>query len=266
MQNPTVMQMMMSRLPAHMQRPEVLKAMLANSEIRGRMSALAQQTVCKNRHPCMLDCCLQPPVAALIPLFALFGDAVAPGNLLGDTAKQGSHHTLVRASPYLPACLPTNLHVDLGRAALMRVSVCGVGMLFVCMHTLLVAVQGLASIIQGVDMSKIPQGISATLQAGIDPARLVERFRESPSLAKAMENPRVLAALMDLARYSQPLAGFARHCQTITTATGCNAVLGATLQLLQEVHSVIHTSSTDHFASDATHSANLCGTLEGVST
>jgi len=60
--------------------------------------------------------------------------------------------------------------------------------------------QGLASIIQNVDMSKVSQGMSATLQAGIDPARLIERFQQSPSLAKAMENPRVLAALMDMAR------------------------------------------------------------------
>lgn len=59
--------------------------------------------------------------------------------------------------------------------------------------------QGLASIIQGVDLDKVSAGMSATLQAGIDPARLIQRFQESPSLAKAMENPRVLAALMDMA-------------------------------------------------------------------
>lgn len=60
--------------------------------------------------------------------------------------------------------------------------------------------QGLASIIANVDMDKVSQGMSATLQAGIDPTQLIERFQQSPSLAKAMENPRVLAALMDMAR------------------------------------------------------------------
>jgi hypothetical protein len=59
--------------------------------------------------------------------------------------------------------------------------------------------QGLASIIQNVDLSRVSQGMSATLQAGIDPAALIQRFQQSPTLAKAMENPRVLAALMDMA-------------------------------------------------------------------
>jgi len=45
MQNPTVMQMMMSRMPPHMRKPEVLKAMMANPEVRARMSALAQEKV-----------------------------------------------------------------------------------------------------------------------------------------------------------------------------------------------------------------------------
>lgn len=45
MANPTVMQMMMSRMPPHMQKPEVLKAMMANPEVRARMSALAQEKV-----------------------------------------------------------------------------------------------------------------------------------------------------------------------------------------------------------------------------
>lgn len=44
--------------------------------------------------------------------------------------------------------------------------------------------------------------MSATLQAGIDPAAIVQRFQQSPTLAKAMENPRVMAALMDMARCS----------------------------------------------------------------
>lgn len=102
MSNPTVMQMMMSRMPLHMRQPEVLKAMMANPEVRARMSALAQE-------------------------------------------------------------------------------------------------KGLASIIQGVDLNKVSQGMTATLQAGIDPSQLIQRFQQSPSLAKAMENPRVLAALMDMA-------------------------------------------------------------------
>jgi hypothetical protein len=59
--------------------------------------------------------------------------------------------------------------------------------------------QGLTSIMQGVDLDKVSAGMSATLQAGIDPARLIQRFEASPSLAKAMQNPRVLAALMDMA-------------------------------------------------------------------
>jgi hypothetical protein len=33
LQNPTVMQMMMSRMPPHMRKPEVLKAMMSNPEV-----------------------------------------------------------------------------------------------------------------------------------------------------------------------------------------------------------------------------------------
>lgn len=102
MSNPTAMEMMMSRMPPHMRKPEVLKAMFANPDVRARMSALAQET-------------------------------------------------------------------------------------------------GFKSIMQGVDLDKVSAGMSATLQAGIDPVRLIQRFEASPSLAKAMQNPRVLAALMDMA-------------------------------------------------------------------
>lgn len=72
------------------------------------------------------------------------------------------------------------------------------------MHPLTTAhLQGMASIIQNVDVTKMTKGVSATLQAGIDPAALTKRFQQSPSLAKAMENPRVMAALMDMARWGQ---------------------------------------------------------------
>lgn len=53
MENPTVMQMMMSKMPPHMRKPEVLKAMMANPEVRARMSALAQEKVCARHMMCM---------------------------------------------------------------------------------------------------------------------------------------------------------------------------------------------------------------------
>jgi hypothetical protein len=53
MSNPTVMEMMMSRMPLHMRQPEVLKAMMANPEVRARMSALAQEKV-RAHCPCFL--------------------------------------------------------------------------------------------------------------------------------------------------------------------------------------------------------------------
>jgi hypothetical protein len=53
----------------------------------------------------------------------------------------------------------------------------------------------------GVDPSKMAAGIAATQQSGLDAARLLERFHASPSLSQRMTNPRVLAALMDMARW-----------------------------------------------------------------
>jgi hypothetical protein len=60
--------------------------------------------------------------------------------------------------------------------------------------------QGMASLIQAVDVGKMQAGMSASLAAGIDPTAVIRAFQASPSLAKAMENPRVMAALMDMAR------------------------------------------------------------------
>jgi hypothetical protein len=45
MENPTVMQMMMARMPPHMRNPEVLKALMSNPDVRSRMTALAQEKV-----------------------------------------------------------------------------------------------------------------------------------------------------------------------------------------------------------------------------
>lgn len=60
--------------------------------------------------------------------------------------------------------------------------------------------QGFASIIKGIDMERVSEGMSAAQQAGIDPAALVQRFQQSPTLAEAIKSPRVMAALMDMAR------------------------------------------------------------------
>jgi hypothetical protein len=51
------------------------------------------------------------------------------------------------------------------------------------------------------DAAKMQQGLQATMDAGLDPAAIVARFQQSPSLATAMQNPRVMAALMDMARW-----------------------------------------------------------------
>lgn len=45
MSNPAMQEMMLSRMPPHMRRPEVLKAMMANPEVRQRIATLAQQSV-----------------------------------------------------------------------------------------------------------------------------------------------------------------------------------------------------------------------------
>lgn len=45
MQNPTVQKVLLSRMPPHMQRPEVLRAMMASPEVRQRIAHMAQQTV-----------------------------------------------------------------------------------------------------------------------------------------------------------------------------------------------------------------------------
>jgi hypothetical protein len=45
MQNPAMQQLLLSRLPPHMQRPEVLRAMMANQEVRARIASIAQQSV-----------------------------------------------------------------------------------------------------------------------------------------------------------------------------------------------------------------------------
>jgi hypothetical protein len=45
MQNPAIRDMMLARLPPHMQRPEVLRAMLANPDVRMRVAALARDQV-----------------------------------------------------------------------------------------------------------------------------------------------------------------------------------------------------------------------------
>ena len=49
MENPTVMQMMMARMPPHMRKPEVMKALMANPDVRARLSAVAQEKVGRAR-------------------------------------------------------------------------------------------------------------------------------------------------------------------------------------------------------------------------
>jgi hypothetical protein len=60
--------------------------------------------------------------------------------------------------------------------------------------------QGLDKMFTGLDPSKMASGIASAQQGGLDAARLLERFHASPSLSQRMTNPRVLAALMDMAR------------------------------------------------------------------
>ena len=49
MQNPATQQLLMSRLPPHMRKPEVLRAMMANPEVRERISSLAKSSVSHTR-------------------------------------------------------------------------------------------------------------------------------------------------------------------------------------------------------------------------
>lgn len=102
MQDPAMQQLLLSRLPPHMQRPEVLRAMMANQEVRARIASIAQQS-------------------------------------------------------------------------------------------------GLDKMFAGLDPSQMAAGIAATQRSGLEPAALLERFSASPSLSQRMNNPRVLAALMDMA-------------------------------------------------------------------
>ncbi|KAF8069370.1 TIC40 [Scenedesmus sp. PABB004] len=100
--NPAMQQMMLARMPPHMRKPEVLRAMMANPEVRQRIAALAKQS-------------------------------------------------------------------------------------------------GLDRMLSQLDAAKMASGLSASSRAGLDPAALFERFSQSPTLAPRMNDPRVLAALMDLA-------------------------------------------------------------------
>jgi hypothetical protein len=80
MSNPTAMEMMMSRMPPHMRKPEVLKAMFANPDVRARMSALAQEKV---RHVLWSKQQQQawrssPALAASSPLACLTSDLCCP--------------------------------------------------------------------------------------------------------------------------------------------------------------------------------------------
>ncbi|WIA10443.1 hypothetical protein OEZ85_010635 [Tetradesmus obliquus] len=102
MQDPAMQQLLLSRLPPHMQRPEVLRAMMANQEVRARIAWIAQQS-------------------------------------------------------------------------------------------------GLDKMFAGLDPSQMAAGIAATQRSGLEPSALLERFSASPSLSQRMNNPRVLAALMDMA-------------------------------------------------------------------
>jgi hypothetical protein len=56
MQNPAMQQLLLARLPPHMQRPEVLRAMMANPEVRARIAAIAQQSVSNTCHHGMVLC------------------------------------------------------------------------------------------------------------------------------------------------------------------------------------------------------------------
>lgn len=50
------------------------------------------------------------------------------------------------------------------------------------------------------DPSRLQAQLSDSNQAGLDPTDLFERFQQSPTLGPRMSDPRVLAALMDMAR------------------------------------------------------------------
>jgi hypothetical protein len=101
---PGMQDMLLAKLPPHMRRPEVLRAMLANPEVRTRMADLMQHS-------------------------------------------------------------------------------------------------GLSSQLLGLDPRRMAEGMAASRAAGLDPAALLAAFHASPSLAPRMSNPRVLTALMDLARW-----------------------------------------------------------------
>jgi hypothetical protein len=45
MQDPASQQLLLSRLPPHMRKPEILRAMMGNPEVRERISSLAKSTV-----------------------------------------------------------------------------------------------------------------------------------------------------------------------------------------------------------------------------
>jgi hypothetical protein len=113
--------------------------------------------------------------------------------------------------------------------------------------------QGLASIIQHVDLNRVSQGMSATLQAGIDPAALIQRFQQSPTLAKAMENPRVLAALMDMARWGHAqsetvmVRGSSSHIwSSLLVVTSCTSCRPSSRTCMYVVVRVMHAAVLRH--------------------
>lgn len=80
--------------------------------------------------------------------------------------------------------------------------------------------QGLAHMFSGLDPSKMAAGLQASHQAGLDAAQLMERLQQSPTLAARMNNPRVLAALMDMARCAVTLA--IPSCQCVLGSSSTN--------------------------------------------
>ena len=71
-----------------------------------------------------------------------------------------------------------------------------------CAHALhlVLPIQGLAQVMSSMP-EKLATGLETARQAGLDPSRMYAKLMGNQNLAKHLQDPRVLAALMDVCRW-----------------------------------------------------------------
>ncbi|KAI8474006.1 MAG: hypothetical protein J3K34DRAFT_156372 [Monoraphidium minutum] len=203
--DPSTQQLLLSRMPPHMRRPEVIKAMMANPEVRQRMASLAQQAGLAN----MMGGMEADRMTAGIDAARKAG--MDPGTLFGR----------FMASPSLAAKLKDPRVV----AALMEVVANGPKALekysgdkaiveaWVEAAEIMEQLQGAAGEAQQQAQpggggggaaargaaSEVEEGMARVQAAlGVSPAELMARAMARPELLRRVQDPEMQAALMEI--------------------------------------------------------------------